>query len=61
VDTCGGQEGYILCRFEHCFLLYVIRANKDGYHIIGDGYVHGVMDKHPEQVERIPFQSIKLV
>jgi hypothetical protein len=55
------QEGDFLCLFENCFLPYVIRADGDGYRIVGDAYVQGVMDEHPDQVSKISFQSIKLV
>jgi hypothetical protein len=57
----AAQEGDMLCLFEHCWLPFVIRPTPDGYQLIGEAYVHGVMDKQPEQVQRMPFKIIKLI
>lgn len=57
----AAQEDDMLCLFEHCWLPFVIRPIADGYQLIGEAYVHGVMDEQPKQVQRVPFESIKLI
>jgi hypothetical protein len=56
----AAQEGDVLCRFEHCWLPFVIRPGPDGYRLIGDSYVHGFMDRQPDQLQ-VPLRTIKLV
>lgn len=37
-------EGDLLCFFEDCQLPFVVRSCEGGYEMIGDAYVHGIMD-----------------
>jgi len=56
------KEGDWLCLFEGCRLPFVIRKSLDGYCLIGGAYVHGFMDKFPEELEEseLPFVTIEL-
>ena len=57
----AAQEGDLLCLFENCWLPFAIRPGPKGYRLIGEAYVHGVMDEQPGHVLQTPFTTIKLV
>jgi hypothetical protein len=57
----AAQEGDMLCLFQHCFLPFVIRPCPGGYTLIGEAYMHGVMDEQPEDIQQLRFETIELV
>jgi hypothetical protein len=57
----AAEEGDVLCLFKNYWLPFVIRKGQDGYTLIGEAYVHGVMDKQPDAFLQFPFKDITLL
>jgi hypothetical protein len=55
------EKGDLLCLFEHCWLPFVIRPTQGGYRLIGEAYVHGIMDEEPEDLQKMPYKNIRIV
>jgi hypothetical protein len=55
------QEGDLLCLFEHYWMPFIVRRTQGGYRLIGEAYVHGIMDEEPEELRNCPYEDISLV
>jgi hypothetical protein len=57
----GAERHDVLCVFEDCELSFVLRKRADGYKLIGDSYIHGVMAGIPDEIDQRALQAITLV
>lgn len=51
----------LVCYFEGCPLPYVIRGRDDGYELIGDCYIHGIMHEPPKGLDMNVLEVVHLV
>lgn len=55
------QPGDQICVFEGCRVLFAIRPQGDGYELLGDCYLHGLMDGGAMELPWAEMKEIKLV
>jgi hypothetical protein len=72
-DFCITRNGYMglvplaadvgdwICAFRGCRVPFVIRAAVGGYRLIGDAYIHGMMDNETGEQEESDCDKIRLV
>jgi hypothetical protein len=44
-----------------CSFPFVIRPHLEGYRLIGDAYIHGIMDEQPGHVLEEPYYTTSLI
>jgi hypothetical protein len=57
----GAERHELICVFEVCELPFIIRKKTDGFGLIGDCYIHGLMQGRLDEVDQRIFQGITLV
>ena len=57
----AARTGDLLCYFKDCKLPFVIRSREEGYEIVGDAYIHGLMHIRPPKVDTEKQKKIILI
>ncbi len=57
----SAEVGDLICKFEGCRIPFTIRPQESGYRLIGDAYVHGMMDSETLESMHGARERIQLV